>query len=203
MGRWCKKLQVSSERIGEELVLSRAGRKVWEHISSLSQAHVWKVFESKLLHIDDLDIADFREARGLEEYTVLIPQRFKDILDRYTKSQEDANAEVQELEAVLRDFRVPLCKIFQYYWLVLQPRPHTGLHLTASALQCLWRWYVHQYYDRERVLVAATRCPGGERGPWRQQVGTAGPHIYQSQPNSWPPRRPRHPRWVRARGLGR
>ena len=61
-------------------------------------------------------VIDEREARGLDEYTVIIPQRYRDVLDRYTKSQADAEAEVEAIQRVLRDYRVALCKIFQYYW---------------------------------------------------------------------------------------
>lgn len=65
-----------------------------------------------------VQIVDEREARLLEEYTRLIPIRLKDILDRYCSSQESATREIECLEDVLRDYRGPLSKIFQYYWCV-------------------------------------------------------------------------------------
>ena len=62
--RWCKKLQVSSERVGEELVMSRAGRRVWEHMVSKTQAHMWSVFEAKMLYIDELNVRRWCGVRG-------------------------------------------------------------------------------------------------------------------------------------------
>ena len=63
-----------------------------------------------------MQVKDEREARGLSEYTTLHPAKYKDLLDKYTKSQEQANQQIFQMEALLKEHRTTLAKIFQYYW---------------------------------------------------------------------------------------
>ena len=97
---------------------SRQGHDVFLMLQHRVTQYVWRMFRNKVLCIEE-PITNERETRGLLEYTKLHPQKYKDLLDKFTTKQTDAEEQLKAMEALLVQHRGVLAKIFQYYWCVV------------------------------------------------------------------------------------
>lgn len=101
--------------VTEAVKTTRDGMFLWRFLHAKMVAYLWQLFRSRMLARPEA-VVDEREARALTQYTTVYPVKYRDLLDRYCTSQEDAEEQVQLMQAVLRQHRCALSRIFQYYW---------------------------------------------------------------------------------------
>lgn len=87
---------------------------LWHDMNQRVNELSWRMFEDKLFARKP-KVVNEREVGEMAEYTILPVAKYKDVWDRYCRNNADAMMQINEIQAVLRKYKVLLAKVFQYY----------------------------------------------------------------------------------------